>query len=197
MTSVTAKRFSIEEYHRLAELGFFAPDERVELIRGEIIKMAAKGRSHSVCTSFLVEELVILLARRARLRLQEPIILSPDSEPEPDIVIARRRSDNYFSSHPEPADILWVIEVSDSTLKYDRKTKLSLYAEAGISNYWIFNLVDDRLEMYGEPYREKQGSCSYRSQRIVLPDESVVIPGFPDLSLDLSLVFPVEYGEGN
>ncbi|MEZ2227376.1 MAG: Uma2 family endonuclease [Microcoleus sp.] len=191
MTTVTAKRFSIAEYHRLGELGFFAPDDRFELIRGELIKMAAKGRLHSFCNSLLVEELIILLTRRARVRVQDPIILSTtDSEPEPDVVIARNRSDNYLDSHPEPADILLVIEVSDSSLKYDQITKLSLYAEAGISNYWIFNLVDNQLEMYSEPYQKRQGDFNYRSQNIVLQNETVVIPGFPDLSLDLSLVFP-------
>ncbi|NJK69053.1 MAG: Uma2 family endonuclease [Microcoleus sp. CSU_2_2] len=190
MTSVTAKRFSIEEYHRLEELGFFGPDDRVELIRGEIIKMAAKGTPHSVCNSRVFGELYTIMGKRAIVRGQEPIILSPDSEPEPDVVIARNRPDEYLSSHPEPADILLVIEVSDSTLKYDRETKLSLYAEAGIANYWIFNLVDNQLEMHEEPYQKRQGDFNYRSQRVVLSNETVVIPGFPDLSLDLSLVFP-------
>ena len=191
MNTITAKRFSIAEYHRLGELGFFAPDDRVELIRGEIIIKAAKGRFHSVCNSLLLRELVILLGRLAHLRVQEPIILSTtESEPEPDVVIARNRSDNYLASHPEPADILLVIEVSDSTLKYDQRTKLSLYAEAGIANYWIFNLVDNQLEMHSEPYQKRQGDFSYRSQKVVLQNEAVVIPGFPDLSLDLSLVFP-------
>jgi Uma2 family endonuclease len=165
------------------------------LIRGEIIIMAAKGRLHSVCNSLLVEELIILLARRARVRGQEPIILTDDSEPEPDVVIARNRSDNYLSSHPEPADIWLVIEVADSTLKYDRKTKLPLYAETGISNYWIFNLVDNQLEMHSEPYRKLNGSFSYQLQRVVLPNQTVVIPGFPELSLDLSAVFPAQIGE--
>ncbi|MCC3415330.1 MULTISPECIES: Uma2 family endonuclease [unclassified Microcoleus] len=194
MTAVTAKRFSIAEYDRLAELGFFESDNRFELIRGEIIKMAAKGRLHSVCNTLLVEELIILLARRARVRVQEPIILSDDSEPEPDVVIARR-SDNYVSSHPLAADILLVIEVSDSTLKYDRRTKLSLYAESGISDYWIFNLVEPQLEMYSEPYQKQTGGFDYRVKRVVLPNEVVVIPGFPDLSLDLSAVFPAQMGE--
>ena len=195
MTAVTAKRFSIAEYHRLGELGFFEPDDRVELIRGEIILKAAKGRLHSVCNSLLVEELIILLARRARVRAQEPIILTDDSEPEPDVVIARNRSDNYLSSHPEPADILLVIEVADSTLKYDRTTKLPLYAETGIPHYWIFNLVERQLEMHSEPYRKQNGSFSYQLQRVVLPNQTVVIPSFPELSLDLSAVFPVQIGE--
>ncbi|TAG87269.1 MAG: Uma2 family endonuclease [Oscillatoriales cyanobacterium] len=198
MDTVTAKRFSIAEYHRLGELGFFAPDDRVELIRGELIIKAAKSTFHSVCNSLLLGELCTLARKKAIVRGQEPIILSNNSEPEPDVVIARNRSDNYLSSHPEPADILLVIEVSDSTLrlrsghalKYDQRTKLSLYAEAEIANYWIFNLVDNQLEMYTEPYQKRQGNFSYRSQNIVLQNETVVIPGFPDLSLDLSLVFP-------
>jgi Uma2 family endonuclease len=190
MDTVTAKRFSIEEYHRLAELGFFAPDDRVELIRGEIIIKAAKTTFHSVCNSHLVGELCALMRKKATVRGQEPIILSPNSEPEPDVVVARNRADNYLDSHPEPADILLVIEVSDSTLKSDRETKLSLYAEAGIANYWIFNLVDHQLEIYGEPYQKRQGDFNYRSQRVVLSHETVVIPSFSDLSLDLSLVFP-------
>ena len=190
MNTVTAKRFSIAEYHRLEELGFFAPNERVELIRGEIIIKAAKTTFHSVCNSLLLGELYPLVRKKAIVRGQEPIILTDDSEPEPDVVIARNRADNYLDSHPEPADILLVIEVSDSTLKYDRETKLSLYAESGIANYWIFNLVDTQLEMHSEPYQKRQGDFNYRSQRVALPDETVVIPGFPDLSLDLSLVFP-------
>ncbi|WP_341739867.1 Uma2 family endonuclease [Microcoleus sp. CAWBG640] len=195
MTSVTAKRFSIAEYHRLAELGFFESDNRFELIRGEIIKMAAKGRFHSVCNSRLFGKLYSLLEDRAIVRGQEPIILSADSEPEPDVAIARNCSDNYLSSHPEPADILLVIEVSDSTLKYDRNTKLSLYAESGISDYWIFNLVDIQLEMHTEPYQKQRGGFDYRVKRVVLPNEVVVIPGFPDLSLDLSAVFPAQMGD--
>ncbi|MCC3548208.1 Uma2 family endonuclease [Microcoleus sp. PH2017_24_DOB_U_A] len=181
MTFATAKRFSIAEYDRLAELGFFESDNRFELIRGEIIKMAAKGRFHSVCNTLLVEELIILLARRARVRVQEPIILSDDTEPEPDVVIARSRSDNYVSSHPESADILLVIEVSDSTLKF--------------ADYWIFNLVDIQLEMHSEPYQKQRGGFDYRVKQVVLPNEVVVIPGFPELSLDLSAVFPAQMGE--
>jgi Uma2 family endonuclease len=195
MTAVTAKRFSIAEYDRLAELGFFESDNRFELIRGEIIKMAAKGRLHSVCNSRVLGKLYSMLEERAIVRGQEPIILSDNSAPEPDVVIARYLSHDYVSSHPLAADILLVIEVSDSTLKYDRRTKLSLYAESGISDYWIFNLVDIQLEMHSEPYQKQRGGFDYRVKRVVLPNEFVVIPGFPDLSLDLSAVFPAQMGE--
>ncbi|MCC3590800.1 Uma2 family endonuclease [Microcoleus sp. PH2017_28_MFU_U_A] len=195
MTAVTAKRFSIAEYHRLAELGFFEFDNRFELIRGEIIKKAKKTTFHSACNSLLLGELCLIMARSACVRGQEPIILPPDSEPEPDVVIARNRFDDYVSSHPLIADILLVIEVSDSTLDYDGRTKLSLYAESGIADYWIFNLVDIQLEMHSEPYQKQRGGFDYRVKRVVLPNEVVVIPGFPELSLDLSAVFPAQMGE--
>ncbi len=190
MTLTRAKRFTIDEYHRLAELGFFTEDDRVELIRGEIIQMAAKGTPHTTCCSNLLEELAALVAGRAKLRCQDPIVLPSNSEPEPDFVIARKRADNYLSAHPNPSDILLVIEIADSTLKYDQEVKVPLYAEAGISDYWIFNLVKNYLEAYTEPYQELQGNFGYSMKRIVLPNQSIALPCFPDLSLDLSKVFP-------
>lgn len=190
MTYTTAKRFTIDEYHRLADLGFFTEDDRVELIRGEIMQMAAKGTLHTVCCSNLLGELARLVAIRATLRCQDPIILPSNSEPEPDFVIAKKRDDNYLSAHPNPSDILLVIEIADSTLKYDQEVKIPLYAEAGISDYWIFNLVQNHLEVYSEPYQELQGNFGYSMQRIVLPNQAIALPCFLALSLDLSKVFP-------
>ena len=156
MNITTAKRFTVEEYHRLAELGFFHEDDRVELIRGEIIQMAAKGTPHTTCCRNLLEELAALVIGRAKLQCQDPITLPSKSEPEPDFAILRKRADNYLSAHPTPEDILLVIEIADSTLKYDQETKLPLYAEAGISDYWIFNLVNNYLEAYCEPYQDSK-----------------------------------------
>jgi Uma2 family endonuclease len=189
MTLTTAKRFSLDEYHRLAELGFFHEDDRVELIRGEIIQMAAKGTPHTTCCRNLLEELAGLVAGRAKLQCQDPITLPSNSEPEPDFTILRKRGDNYLSAHPTPLDILLVIEIADSTLKYDQETKLSLYAEAGIPDYWIFNLVKNYLETYSEPYQDSQGNFGYTVKRIVLPNQAIALPCFPELSLDLSKVF--------
>ncbi len=190
MTVVTAKRFTVAEYHRLAELGFFRQEERVELIKGEIIEMAAKGTPHCVCETLLYRELVQLLLNRAMVRGQQPIIIPDHSEPEPDLAIVRNVNDNYLSSHPSPSDILLLIEISNSTLKYDREVKLPLYAEAGISDYWIFNLIKSCLECYSQPYQDSQGNFDYRRKLILLPNESVKLPSFPDLILDLSKVFP-------
>lgn len=190
MTTVTRKRFTLAEYHYLAELGFFSEDDRVELIRGEIMEMAAKRTPHSVCNSLLLGELYTLVGKRGNVRGQEPITLPPNSEPEPDVVVARRQSDHYLSAHPSPKDILLVIEVADSSLQYDQQTKLALYAEAGISDYWLFNLIENHLEVYSEPVQDVQGNSSYRLRRIILPDEVVALPSLPDLSLNLSSVFP-------
>ncbi|MEO6862563.1 MAG: Uma2 family endonuclease [Microcoleus sp.] len=190
MSIATAKRFTTEEYHRLTELGFFAEDERVELINGELVKMAAKGTAHSVCETRLERELFKLLGERATLRGQQPIILPDDSEPEPDRAIVQNRPDDYLSSHPCPADILLLIEIADSSLSYDKQVKLPLYAAAEISDYWIFNLSQTCLECYSEPYQNAPGQFGYRKTLIFLPNESVNLPCFHDLALDLSRVFP-------
>jgi Uma2 family endonuclease len=191
MTLSTPKRFNIEEYHRLAELGFFLPCDRTELIRGEIIEMAAKGTAHTSCNMRLIRELAILVTDLADLRCQDPIsIPTINSEPEPDLAIIRKRDDDYLASHPQPEDVLLVIEISDSTLKYDREVKLSLYAEAGIRDYWLFNLVENHLEIYSNPYQSTQGSFGYQVSQIVLPDRVINLPHFDNLSLDLAKIFP-------
>lgn len=190
LTTVTAKRFTLADYHRLIELGFLTEDDRVELIRGELMQMVAKGTLHTVCNTSLVYEVTILLQRQATVRGQEPITLLPNSEPEPDLVIARNCSDLYLSGHPRPSDILLVAEVADTTLKYDQEVKLPLYAESEISDYWIFNLVASCLEIYTQPYKDLQGNFGYASKRVFLPNTTVTIPGFPNLSLDLFKVFP-------
>ncbi|MEO1351488.1 MAG: Uma2 family endonuclease [Cyanobacteria bacterium J06635_15] len=191
MALIAAKRFSVEEYHRLTELGFFQSDERLELIHGEIIQMAAKGVAHEVCLTRLLRELPKCLAETVTLRCQSPITLSPDSEPEPDFAIVRNRDDDYFEGHPQPADILWLIEVSDSSLAYDQSVKLAMYAAHGITHYWIFNLLDSVLECYSDPYQNQQGTWAYRMKRIYLPTETVMIPQLDTQSLlALGKVFP-------
>lgn len=190
METVTRKRFSREDYHRLGDLGFFAPDERVELIRGDIVNQGRKTPQHCFYTHQLLESLVFRLHRRVCLRVHEPIILSHHSEPEPDIVIARLREDDYLESHPQPEDIILVIEVSDSTLERDREMKLPLYAESNISHYWILNVRDRVLEVYSEPYHNpSNGEYNYRNKRIILANESVTLPQFPEVSLDLESIF--------
>ncbi|MEO0458143.1 MAG: Uma2 family endonuclease [Cyanobacteria bacterium P01_A01_bin.114] len=187
----TAKRFSLAEYHRLAELGFFQAGERIELILGEIVYMVAKGTAHEVCLTRLLRELPKCLGDHATLRCQSPITLLPNSEPEPDFTLVRNRSDDYLDGHPQPEDVLLLIEISDSSITYDQEVKLPLYAESGIVDYWIFNLLDGVLECYSDPYQHPQGTWAYRTKQICLPTEAVVLPNLPILeSLSLAKAFP-------
>lgn len=192
MTIALPKRFTLDEYNRLAELGFFNEDNRVELIRGEIIQMIAKGTPHSVCGTRLNREITKLIGDRATARTQEPLQLPPNSLPEPDYAIVQNREDDYLASHPNPEDVVLVIEISDSSLSYDQEIKLKLYAEGGIQSYWIFNLRENILEMYSDPYQTTQGIFGHRVKRILLPTDRVVLPGFQDAVLDLAKVFPAK-----
>ena len=190
MVVSSRRKFTIKEYHQLVDLGFFTENDRIELIRGEIIEMAPKRTPHSVCNSQLWKHLYKLIGEQAEIRVQEPIVLSADSEPEPDLVIAKKKANNYLSAHPSAEDIILVIEISDSTLKYDREIKLPLYAEAGINNYWIINLVDSCLEVYTNSFSSGRDKFDYRNKTIILSDEKIDIPEFANLSLDLATIFP-------
>ncbi|MUL36179.1 Uma2 family endonuclease [Gloeocapsopsis dulcis] len=191
MANLTLKHFTITEYHQLAELGIIGEDDRVELICGQIVEMTAKGTAHEVCITRLIRELAQLVGDRATLRSQSPIILFEDSEPEPDFTIVQNRIDDYLSSHPGVTDVLLVIEVADSSLNYDQEIKLPLYAEAGISHYWIFNLGENLLEVYSEPYQSSQGKYGYGIKRIILPHQAIALPYPPNSLLNLSKILPI------
>ena len=122
MVNTQLRSLTSAEYYRMIESGIIREGERVELILGQIFTMAAKGTRHTVATTRLITELSMLVQRRAIVRCQEPISLPNHSEPEPDIAIVRLRSDDYINSHPAPTDIILVIEVADSTIKFDRET---------------------------------------------------------------------------
>jgi Uma2 family endonuclease len=187
------KRFTIADYHRLMELGFVREGDHVELIRGELFEMTAQGTPHTFTTTHLCRHLDRLLGDEASVRGQVPITLSLeslDSEPEPDVVIARIEETDYLSHHPYPDDILLLIEVSDTTLEYDRTTKLALYAEAAIPHYWIANVKANQLECHSQPYADHQGTFAYQTRQILLSNQSIEIPGFPDRQLDLTKIFP-------
>jgi Uma2 family endonuclease len=190
MNVVTPKRFTLDEYHRLIKLGFLTEEHRIEFIRGELIQMTAKGTPHTVSSSIFCRLLDRILGDQAVIRGQDPITISNNSEPEPDIVVARGKDEDYLPHHPYPEDILLVVEISDSTLIYDQTTKLKLYAEAGINNYWIVNLNARQLECYHQPYTDGQGELGYLSKQVFLSEQSVKIPYFEDCLLDLSRIFP-------
>ncbi len=196
MVNTQIRSLTSAEYYQMMESGIIREGEKVELILGQIFTMAAKGTRHTLATRKLFKQLLALIGDRADVQSQDPITLSNNSEPEPDIVIARLRSDDYINSHPSPADIILVIEVADSTIKFDREIKAPLYAAAGISEYWIVNLIDNRLEIYRQP----EGSI-YTIIEIITPPrgqslsgrESINLPQFPEIVLHIiSDFFPAQ-----
>ncbi len=189
-TTTKIRQFTLDEYHQLIQFDFFPKNERIELINGQLIQMAAKGTAHETCLRRLLRELPNLIGRKATLQCQAPITILLNSEPEPDFTIVKNREDDYISSHPTSDDVLLLMEVSDSTLTYDQETKLPLYAQANISHYWIFNLLESWLEAYSEPYQINTEKFGYAHRQIVFSHQTIKIPCFPDLLLDLSKIFP-------
>lgn len=143
------KRFTVEEYHRLGEVGVLHEDDRIELIDGELVEMAAIGIPHADAVATLTDVAAMLVSREARISVQNPIRLGPHSEPQPDFALVRRR--RYSTSHPTPAETFLVIEVADSSLAYDRTVKLPLYAAAGIPEAWIVDLNGLAIERHSSP----------------------------------------------
>jgi Uma2 family endonuclease len=172
------RRFSVDEYDRMVEAGILREDERIELIEGEIIQMAAVGGPHVSCVIRLTDELSQWSAGRFMVSVQNPVRLGPHSEPEPDIAILRRRSALYTAGLPGPEYVLLLIEVADSSLGYDRGTKLPLYAAAGIPEVWIANLTAECVEVYRRP----QGG-RYLDQRVHHRGETLTPEALPDVAL--------------
>lgn len=185
MVNTQIRSLTSADYYQMIESGIIREGERVELILGQIFTMAAKGTRHTFSTRKLFKQLLALIGDRADVQSQDPITLLNNSEPEPDIVVARLRADDYANSHPAPADIILVIEVADSSIKFDRETKAPLYASAGICEYWIVDLIDNRLEIYRQP----QGSI-YTSIQIVTPPRSINLPQFSDIVVQIGDFFP-------
>jgi Uma2 family endonuclease len=151
MSLQVAKRiFTVAEYRRMVEAGILSEDDRVELIDGEVFEMSPVKEPHAACVDVLNVVIQERLGRSVNVRVQGPIQLDDFSEPQPDISILKRRDDFYRHAHPRPEDVLIVIEVSDSTLSFDRKVKVPLYARAGIPEAWIINLPEERIEVYAD-----------------------------------------------
>ncbi len=145
------RRFTVEEYYRMAEAGILSEDDRVELIDGEVVPMPAIGSRHAACVSRLNRLLSGQTAGQAILRVQDPVRLGTDSEPQPDLALLRPREDFYASGHPGPGDTLLVIEVAESSAEYDQTIKVPLYARAGITEVWLVDLGLEIVEVRRGP----------------------------------------------
>jgi Uma2 family endonuclease len=157
---LTRRLFTVHDYYRMAEAGILRDDDRVELIEGEIIQMPPIGSLHAS----VVDRLNALIhsltqTRQVHVRVQNPVRLDERSEPVPDLALLRPRPDRYRSAHPTPRDVLLLVEVSDTSLAYDRGIKVPLYATAGIPEVWIANIASQAIELYRDP-----SEGEYRSQ---------------------------------
>lgn len=148
---------SVQMYHVMAEHGAFAPDERVELFEGEIIDMSPIGSRHARIVDFLNHFLKTIQRTDVIVRIQNPVILSDLSEPQPDISIVRYRDDFYKDSLPNGSDVLLIIEVSDSSVEFDRSRKTPKYASAGIPEAWLIDLEGERIEVNSMPKETTYG----------------------------------------
>jgi Uma2 family endonuclease len=172
----------VVEYYRMAEVGVLSPDDRVELIEGEIVKMSPIGSRHAACVRRLDAFLNRQGSNVVQVSVQSPVRLSDFSEPEPDIALLNPRDDFYSDSHPTPADVLLIIEVADASLEYDRRIKLPVYARAGIPQVLIVNLNGEVIESYAEP-----GNGAYQKFMRAQAGESVEILLLPSLALSVDV----------
>jgi Uma2 family endonuclease len=155
---VEKRRFSVHEYHRMAEVGILSEDDHVELIAGEILEMSPIGSRHAACVGRLNRLLNRLVELDAIVRVQDPIRVDGYSEPEPDVALVKPRGDFYSREHPGPGDVLLLVEVADTSVERDLEVKLPLYTRAGIPGAWLLDLPAERIEIHSRPdsgeYRE-------------------------------------------
>ena len=179
------RRFTVAEYYRMAEVGILNPDERVELIEGVIVVMPPIGPLHAAGVDISTEVLAPLAPGRFILRIQNPLRLSETMELEPDVMLLRRRDDYYATAAPGPADALLVMEVSDSTLAYDRQVKIPIYARAGVPQTLIKNLPGDCIEGFAQP-----GPEGYARHIIYRRGDKIRLVSLPDLELAVADLLP-------
>ncbi|MEK6259681.1 MAG: Uma2 family endonuclease [Planctomycetota bacterium] len=171
-------RFSVDEYDEMSACGILDENDRVELIRGEIVDKITIGDRHAACVKRLNAMFQALSQGRWIVSLQDPVAFE-DSKPEPDLALLQPRGDFYADSTPQASDILLVIEVADTSLDFDRDVKLPLYAEAGVAEYWIVNLTDSCVEVHRGP----RSDGTYADSQTVAKGGTVSFQGL-DLSVD-------------
>lgn len=174
-------RLSASEFERMAEVGILAEDERVELIEGDLIDMTPIGSRHAGAVSRLTRLLGSAVGTDAIVSVQNPIRLDRHSQPQPDLALLRPRADFYAEAHPQPADVLLIVEVAEASLDYDRDVKIPLYARHGIAEMWLLDVAGRGLTVYRAP-----GPDGYGEQRRIVAVESIAPLLLPAAVIDLT-----------
>jgi len=176
---------NVEQYYRMAEAGVLAPDARVELIEGEIIEMAPIGSTHAGVVNFLQRKFDRTIGELGVVAVQQPLHLGDRSEPQPDLMLLLPREDLYRNSHPTAAEVLLLIEVSDSTLRFDRGDKAALYARHGVRECWIVDLPNRQVHTLQAPAKGL-----YQSTTVLQPPGSLTPSALREMHIDLAELFP-------
>jgi len=177
--SPTAYRFTVKDYHRMAEAEIFDPKDRVELVDGEVVEMSPIGTRHGACVSRLLHLVLPQIGDRAIVIAQQPVQIGEFSEPEPDFALLRWRDDFYADHHANPPDIYLVIEAADTSLRHDLLRKAPLYIAGGVPDVWVVDLVAEVVHV-----TRGGTTCLLRA------GDSVAPLAFPDLIIDLSAILP-------
>jgi Uma2 family endonuclease len=173
-------KLTVSDYYRMGDAGILHEDDRIELIEGDLIEMSPIGSFHAGIVGRLTKLLTIAAGDKALIWTQNPLHLGTYSEPQPDVMVLKPRPDDYIDALPEPTDVIVLIEVADSSIDYDHKTKLPLYARNGVKEFWIIDLNAQRLERYTQPHETGYGHCE------TLDKTATVSPaGLPDVVIDL------------
>lgn len=172
------RKFTVKEYRQMADVGILTEDDRVELIRGEIVEMTPIGRRHAAAVNRLVRLFTQLFGDSITLSPQNPVELNDNSEPQPDIALLQPRPDFYESGHPQPENIILLVEVADTTAESDRNIKITLYAENGITEVWLVNINAECVEVYREP-----SATSYQNVQVLQRGQSLSIQAFPNVAI--------------
>ena len=176
--------FTVDEYHQMADVGIFGPEERVELIDGEIIQMSPIGPRHAGAVINITRLLVTRLGDRAVLSPQNPVVIRPRSEPQPDMLVLRPRATSYSRAHPTPEEVLLAIEVADTTARFDRIVKARLYARARIAEYWLVDVERACVDVFRVPSGD-----GYTDTERVGRGGTVASLAFPDVVIAVDDLF--------
>jgi Uma2 family endonuclease len=180
--TLTRRRFTLDEYHRMGEAGILGEDDRVELIEGEIVEMSPIGSRHAAAVARIHHLFAVRLGARAVVWGQNPLLLPTlVSEPQPDVTLLAPRVDFYAARLPEPPDVLLLVEVAETSLAYDRRTKVPLYARAGVVEVWLADLEHRRLTVHRDPRGD-----GYAAIRHPAAGEAFSPLAFPDLAVTLA-----------
>jgi Uma2 family endonuclease len=184
-SEITRKRFTIDDCYKMAEVGILSPDERTELIDGEILIMPPPGPRHGFVVDTLNETFVKLLQGKAVVRVQGGVVLHKFAAPMPDIVLLRPKGKAYLEKNPDASDIFLIVEVADSSLEMDTTVKLQLYAIMSVPEYWLADLRNNRLLVYSKPVGD-----SYQLTRELHRGETLAPTLLPDCVIPVELLLP-------